>query len=299
MVQSSRECVVKDCEVDLNVMKVNAHMSGPKSCSVSIQTRVNIDPDTAYRLLIHPQNHQIFENQQPARKRTILYDDGITQKVEVEQEAKWRFSIFSGSFLVHIVVEQNRRLRQVSYSMLSSGFMTRFEGSWNLHPVPENSVAINAANTPNDGAFKSRNAFNVGSVNENRFAGLMDERRRMNARIEKGHKGCIVELKQTHELSFRPPAAVNHLIMAVSSHVAGRVLSDFITESQKIIDGRPTIPDIMFIHQSGMNRMYFRPSNMETIPLLKWVSSLRQSFNTESSLCVDTVDKLMRCSRFL
>lgn len=50
-----------------------------------------------------------FHNYQRVVSRNVLFDDGLRQVVEVEQESIWKFLCWSGTFSVNLVVDQNRR----------------------------------------------------------------------------------------------------------------------------------------------------------------------------------------------
>lgn len=41
--------------------------------------------------------------------RKVLVDEGLRQVVELEQAALWRFLWWSGTFSIHILVDQNRK----------------------------------------------------------------------------------------------------------------------------------------------------------------------------------------------
>uniref|UniRef100_A0A7S1XIM4 Coenzyme Q-binding protein COQ10 START domain-containing protein n=1 Tax=Erythrolobus australicus TaxID=1077150 RepID=A0A7S1XIM4_9RHOD len=117
-------------------VRVCARMLNERTCKVDLSGSVDIQADHVFRLLTHPENHVVFRNQRPARLRNVLWNDGHRQTIEIVQEAVWRFLMFSGSFAVHIIVDQDSILRRIKYRTVKPGFMRRFEGIWCVQGNP-------------------------------------------------------------------------------------------------------------------------------------------------------------------
>ena len=69
-------------------------------------------PSTVHRQL--QLSEQVLLPAQRVVYRKVLEDDGNRQKVEVEQLARWKILMFSGSFSTRLFVYQDKRLGTVS-----------------------------------------------------------------------------------------------------------------------------------------------------------------------------------------
>lgn len=59
--------------------------------------------------------------------------DGV---VKVNQECKWKFLIFSGTFGIALVVDEEPVKKTVTFKLANAGFMRDFEGCWELEKLP-------------------------------------------------------------------------------------------------------------------------------------------------------------------
>jgi hypothetical protein len=69
-----------------------------------------VDVETSHKLSL-PSGLAPF---QETVRREILEDDGVQQRVSLEQSAIWRFLVFSGTFSVNLDILQNEKERFVS-----------------------------------------------------------------------------------------------------------------------------------------------------------------------------------------
>mmetsp|Transcript_2997 Transcript_2997/g.5291 ORF Transcript_2997/g.5291 Transcript_2997/m.5291 type:complete len:178 (+) Transcript_2997:2-535(+) len=103
---------------------------------------INMSSAAVYFVLTNPENYKVFRNERSPSKRTVLFDDGIHQRVEIMSAGHWKFLRFSGSFPVHLLVEQNSTTKKVAFRLLSQNFMQVFEGSWSVQPLNANSSIV-------------------------------------------------------------------------------------------------------------------------------------------------------------
>ncbi|GAQ85837.1 hypothetical protein KFL_002570050 [Klebsormidium nitens] len=108
----------------------------PKGCFCNLycKFKVGLHPDGVYGIISDPDNKRIFKNIKETVRRDILEDDGVQQRVMMEQAAMWRFLVFSGTFNVTLDILQNEKERFMKYKLAKSGFMKNFEGSWEIEP---------------------------------------------------------------------------------------------------------------------------------------------------------------------
>lgn len=62
----------------------------------------------------HQTRYLCADHSQETVRREILEDDGVQQRVMMEQAAMWRFLVFSGTFNVTLDILQNEKERFVS-----------------------------------------------------------------------------------------------------------------------------------------------------------------------------------------
>lgn len=86
--------------------------------------RIPIPPSEVFEILTDPEQMKCFRSVQAVKQRSLVSDDGRgTQVIHVVQEGKWKFLWLSGSFPVHLRVEQDRRLGRIDFRLLTPGFM--------------------------------------------------------------------------------------------------------------------------------------------------------------------------------
>ncbi|KAK1425869.1 hypothetical protein QVD17_21231 [Tagetes erecta] len=104
-------------------------------CQLNAITNVGLPPDAIYNIVTDPSYRKVFKTMQEVVSRKVLLDEGSRQIVELEQAAVWRFFWWSGTFPLHVLVDQNREDYSIKFKQVKSGFMKRFEGSWTLEPI--------------------------------------------------------------------------------------------------------------------------------------------------------------------
>lgn len=57
--------------------------------------------------------------------------------VKVNQECKWQFLIFKGTFGIGLLVDEDPESKTVTFTLAKSAFMRDFEGSWELEKLPD------------------------------------------------------------------------------------------------------------------------------------------------------------------
>lgn len=110
-------------------------------CKVRLQTKIHLPPDELFDLLTQPDNSGVFRNIKALKSRKIIEDDRRgRQVIDIEQEAKWRFLCFGGTFSTKLFVHQNRPTREIGFKLKESGMMKRFEGTWNIRPFNQEAL---------------------------------------------------------------------------------------------------------------------------------------------------------------
>ena len=110
-------------------------------CMIQVRARVPLSPDRIFNILTDIENQKIFRNNGGLRNRTVVKDDGRRLRViDMVQNGRWRFLMFSGTFPVHLRVTQDSHLRKINFKLQSTGFMKVFEGEWNIMPYSKESL---------------------------------------------------------------------------------------------------------------------------------------------------------------
>jgi len=110
-------------------------------CRVRLQTKIHLPPDELYDLLTQPDNSGVFRNIKALTSRKIIEDDHRgRQVIDIEQEAKWRFLCFGGTFSTKLFVHQNKPAREIMFKLKESGMMKRFEGTWHIKPFNQQAL---------------------------------------------------------------------------------------------------------------------------------------------------------------
>ncbi|XP_010427823.1 PREDICTED: uncharacterized protein LOC104712594 [Camelina sativa] len=144
--ESSSSSMQIDLEKQLGIWRENPSwtdqipvikVSIPKGslCNLKAEVNVGLPPDAVYNIVIDPDNRRVFKNIKEVMSRKVLVDEGLRQVVEVEQAALWKFLWWSGTISVHVLVDQNRADHSMKFKQVKSGFMKRFEGSWQVKPL--------------------------------------------------------------------------------------------------------------------------------------------------------------------
>lgn len=104
-------------------------------CRIESNFLLGMPPDELYNIVTDAENKRVFKNIKEVTYRKILEDEGPRQLVEVEQVAIWRFLCFSGTMSLRLFVDQNKHAHSLKFQLAKTGFMKKFEGSWNIKPV--------------------------------------------------------------------------------------------------------------------------------------------------------------------
>jgi hypothetical protein len=73
------------------------------------------------------------------------------------QACSWRFLAFSGSFNVHLAVEEDAAARALVFKLIKSSFMRDFEGRWLVTPAPSSSSSSSSSSSgSSDGGSSGR-----------------------------------------------------------------------------------------------------------------------------------------------
>ncbi|MCL7040355.1 hypothetical protein MKW94_019384 [Papaver nudicaule] len=134
-----QNCLKPDLNVQLKAWNDNPtwvdespdiKVSVPKGslCNLNVKVKVGLPPDAIYDIVTDPDNRRVSKNIKEVISRRVLVDEGSRQVDEVEQAAMWKFLWWSGTIVVHVMVDQNRDGH-------STGFMEKFEGCWKVEPL--------------------------------------------------------------------------------------------------------------------------------------------------------------------
>jgi ribosome-associated toxin RatA of RatAB toxin-antitoxin module len=129
-------------------------------CLVQARAKVDASPDEVFNILTEPMNYKIFRNCVPASKlERRVSKEGDVVVVEQAQKGRWKFLMLSGSFMVNIRTEMDRKRGIIRFNLSSPGFMKMFEGEWTLMP-------FNQASMTRARALESRHRVDVKSQRE-------------------------------------------------------------------------------------------------------------------------------------
>ncbi|XP_010551590.1 PREDICTED: uncharacterized protein LOC104822153 isoform X2 [Tarenaya hassleriana] len=115
--------------------KVKVKTQKGSFCHLNIEVTVGLPPDTVFDIFTHPDNKRYFRNIKENISRKILINEESRQVVEVEQAAAWNFLWWSGTFPVHLLVDENRKDFSSKYKQGKTMFMKVFEGCWRVEPL--------------------------------------------------------------------------------------------------------------------------------------------------------------------
>ncbi|CAI5989817.1 unnamed protein product [Closterium sp. NIES-64] len=244
-------------------------VSAPKGafCQIDSEVTMALPPDAVYNILCDPCNRRVFKNIRAVTYRRVLEDDGDRQVVEVEQSAVGKFLIFSGSCDVRLFVRQDRLKHTMSFAIARPGFMRRFEGSWQVDPLPvpcSRHAQAMAAREREAARGKGRD-----TKGDGRFGWIGGEMDREGdvffdasdvlpeeADSEECCADCQmrmasrVRLQQVILLAMPPPPPFDMLARNKTAHEARDMLTSFMAEARRlreapfpIADGHTAFPD--------------------------------------------------------
>uniref|UniRef100_A0A1J3IME5 DUF220 domain-containing protein n=1 Tax=Noccaea caerulescens TaxID=107243 RepID=A0A1J3IME5_NOCCA len=115
--------------------KVQVKTQNGSFCHLNAEFNVGLPPESVYSIFTHPDNKRYFKNIKECISRKVLMEEGPKQTVEVKQAAAWKFLLWSGTFPVHLIVQENRNHLTSKYKQESTMFMKVFEGCWRVEPL--------------------------------------------------------------------------------------------------------------------------------------------------------------------
>ncbi|GJP50622.1 hypothetical protein CLOM_g9765 [Closterium sp. NIES-68] len=231
----------------------NVKVSAPKGafCQIDSEVTLALPPDAVYNILIDPCNRRVFKNIRAVTFRRVLADDGDRQLVEVEQSAVGRFLVFSGSCDVRLFVRQDRLKHTMSFEIARPGFMRRFEGFWQVDPLPvpcSRHARAMAARESAAAGGKGRDREGDGRLGWT--GGEMDKDGDVFFDAsdvlpgERDEEECCVEchmrmasrvrLQQVIQLAMPPPPPFDMLARSKTAHEARDMLKSFMAEAQRL-----------------------------------------------------------------
>uniref|UniRef100_A0A7S1XFP0 Coenzyme Q-binding protein COQ10 START domain-containing protein n=1 Tax=Compsopogon caeruleus TaxID=31354 RepID=A0A7S1XFP0_9RHOD len=157
--------------------------------------------------------------------RKVVKDVGYRQVVDLYQEGKWRFLMFSGTFPVHLRVVQDRREKRVTFDLTEGGFMKKFSGSWTIQPIERPRVVDDRADSR---TWHSRLQKK-----------LQDEVR---SRLLRRKRESLVTLEHAMQLSVTPPGPLARLVRGIATSVCCNIVKELQAEAKNVSDGSPTHP---------------------------------------------------------
>eukprot|EP00898_Chlorokybus_atmophyticus_P006492 jgi/Chlat1/6844/Chrsp51S06530 len=115
------------------------HVSHSKGTFAHVEAdfHVALDKDKVFEILVDPNNRQVFKNIVGVKYRRLLEKKGPDHEVyEISQVARWKFLVFSGTFDVKLLVDQDKTNYTLKFWLQQAGFMNKFNGSWSISDVP-------------------------------------------------------------------------------------------------------------------------------------------------------------------
>ncbi|GAV61026.1 DUF220 domain-containing protein [Cephalotus follicularis] len=189
-------------------------VSVPKGslCNLNVEVNVVLPPDAVYNIVTDPDNKRVFKNIKEVSFRRVLVDEGLRQVVELEQAAIWRFLWWSGTILVHVLVDQNREDHSMRFKQLKTGFMKKFEGCWRVEPlfVDEKSCF----------PFKPKTWEDYNSCTGG-----------------KGRIGSRVTLDQLIQPAIVPPPPISWYLRGITAKTTEMLINDLLAEAARIRRG--------------------------------------------------------------
>eukprot|EP00898_Chlorokybus_atmophyticus_P006491 jgi/Chlat1/6843/Chrsp51S06529 len=128
-------CLGLHCLVVFSINGVS-HSKGTFA-HVEADFHVALDKDKVFEILVDPNNRQVFKNIVGVKYRRLLEKKGPDHEVyEISQVARWKFLVFSGTFDVKLLVDQDKTNYTLKFWLQQAGFMNKFNGSWSISDVP-------------------------------------------------------------------------------------------------------------------------------------------------------------------
>ncbi|KAJ7570126.1 hypothetical protein O6H91_01G107400 [Diphasiastrum complanatum] len=176
-------------------------------CKLDCTFKIGIPPDAVFNIITDPDNKRVFKNIERLTYHRVLRDEGNRQLVEVEQEAIWKFLWLTGTFTVHVLVDQDRNTHTMKFELAKEGFMKRFEGSWNLEPL-----FVDLTN------HSSNSSLVLGA--------------------QSGRVASVVKLQQIVQPSLIPPPPLSWYIRAITARTIELMIQDLQAEGKSIREGQ-------------------------------------------------------------
>ncbi|KAK7250569.1 hypothetical protein RIF29_33083 [Crotalaria pallida] len=178
-------------------------------CNLNVEVDVGLPPDAVYNIVTDPDNKRVFKNIKEVISREVLVDEGHRQVVELEQAAIWRFLWWSGTILIKVLVDQNRKDHSMKFKQIQAGFMKKFEGCWRVEPL----FVDEATCFP----FKPLTKEDYNTCTRG-----------------KGRIGSKVTLEQILQPAIIPPPPISWYLRGITARTTEMLINDLLEESARI-----------------------------------------------------------------
>lgn len=193
-------------------------------CTLSMLARVPLPPSKVFQILTDPDNARIFQAIKANLSRRVVWNDGNgKQLVEVEQECRWRFLIFRGTFVNKMLVEEDKNNHSICVRLAQPGFMRRFQGKWVIKPFNQDSIDH--------------------LVNHKQQAqqhhGLLPSLHDLQSRIApREAQTSLVQLEHSILPSFVPPPPTDRLLKRIAGKQLIVIMNDLRKEADRLNQGK-------------------------------------------------------------
>lgn len=178
-------------------------------CNLNLRFKAGLPPDAVYNIIIDPENKRVFKNIKEVISRKVLLDEGSRQVVEVEQAAIWKFLWWSGTFSVHVFVDQNRKKHTVNFRQGRAGFMRKFEGCWTIEPLFVDKELCLPLNPHTLEEYESCTG-------------------------GRGRVGSAITLDQLIEPALLPPPPISWYLRGITTRTTEMLVNDLIAETARL-----------------------------------------------------------------
>ncbi|KAK9836828.1 hypothetical protein WJX74_009061 [Apatococcus lobatus] len=196
---------------------------------VDLKGKLELPPNDVYDLLTHPENHKIFQGIESIVERKVLNDKGRVQKVLLVHKARWKLLIFSGTFLTHMHVEQDKGAGTVSFSLAKVGMMKDFAGFWSVQPYTQQALesADTGSSPRSEAPSKQSKPALANSSNPDRQA--------------EGDAATLCRLEQSILPNITPPWPLDRLLKGIAVKQVRGLMDDLRQEVGRIKAGKATL----------------------------------------------------------
>ncbi|GMH43228.1 hypothetical protein BSKO_11150 [Bryopsis sp. KO-2023] len=106
-------------------------------CHITMNAQLDLTPEQMFAIFTHPDNSHIFRDLGRTVKYKVLEDtdDGVRQKLEIEQQAVFKFLAIPIKFSTKLLVDVDFENLKMSFKLAKWGTMRKFEGHWDMEPL--------------------------------------------------------------------------------------------------------------------------------------------------------------------